>query len=486
MPERFYDVTLLSDLVLSAEGSTVGGHSGQDFLRGSLFLGAVAARMGSSFDSDLLLSGRVRFLNAFPVVSEERTLPVPLSFYKEKGRDWEGAVPYNGIDALSPKPGQQLKQWREGFMTPSGLIREISLTTRMKTAVDRKSRSSREGQLFGYEAIPAGTLFRMAIQADSEDDLKRVTDLLGDGELLLGKSRFAEYGAVRLERRDPPSTQSDPQTQDREVILYLASDLCLCRSGMPVLAPEASDFGLADGTFRLDKSFIHHRRYAPWNSFFNGFMGERQVLCQGSVLVFSMEQEPDLTAIGQKLASGVGRHREEGLGQILVNPAWIIHPPELQRAPAAETVPPTDPGTELTAYLRRMTDRGRFAEEAFQKGRDWADAWSRLGEAIEKSGQEIPGKTQWNRIRELSLRFLGDPAPFMEALRLFCCESLRRKVWTESAVRRENKKISLFDAMAEELTSQPDERALLALHHAAVEMGRSLSRSARQKGGSQA
>ncbi len=78
-----------------------------------------------------------------------------------------------------------------------------------------------------------------------------------------------------------------------------------------------------------DKCFIRTRRYSPWNAYRGGPDLERQVIVQGSVLVFEFEQPVTLTQKHlQRLQSGLGMHREAGLGHVWLEPKLLktLHP----------------------------------------------------------------------------------------------------------------------------------------------------------------
>lgn len=490
MAERFYDVTLLSDVALTEDGATTGGHKGQDYLRGSLFMGVVASCMGKNFDADLLLSGRVRFLNAYPLVEEEVAFPMPFFFNKIKGEDWEGSVP---CLSQNDAPDKQLQQWRSGYLTSSGKVLEIPLKSRMKTAVNRNSRNSEEGQLFGYQHIPRGMRFRMGVQADSEEDLQRVTEFLKEGEVFLGRSRFAEYGAVKLTlSKGSEEPYSAVAPEENRLLLYLASDLVLSREGRVVLVPEPEDFGLSGVRFVPEKSCIRHRRYAPWNSFFNCRMEERQALCKGSVLVFEiLEGSPDVEALQKNLASGVGLYTQEGLGQIWVNPSWLVHPPVLQRAPEKSPKAVSKPASTLVNFLQQRRGLRDAGEKSLQLGLKWAKEWSKISKALIEEYGEAPTKNQWSTLRNLALEHLEDSGTFMRELKKFCTEDLRKKIWKDHEVMQGGELVHMYGAVEKGLGEKPHREKILALHHAAVEMSRLLSRPEPEtedskKGGAQA
>ena len=484
MVEREYEVTLLSDVAVTANAATQGGHRGLDYLPGSLFLGAAVARCMENhpFDPSFFLSGRVRFLDALPVQDGQRTVPLPLCYHKRKEGAWEGAVPCTD-PAAETRKGEQWKQWREGFLTPSGVVlKEVPRSTRMKTAVDRNKRRSEEGKLFSCESLSRGMVLRMRVQAEAPADLERVHAWFHGQELALGRSRSAEYGFVRVQAvgdRVPPVPK--PLEDPRRVVLVLASDLALLRDGMPVLLPRGEDFGLPEDSRLLpEETFLRTRRYVPWNRFFNCRMAERQVLLKGSVLTFQVPDPLDPVALQAALAAGVGMHREEGLGQVEVNPSWVLSPPLLVSPAEPSKASPAKPQTPLVRYLADKVQAQNLSREAFSLGLVWAQEWRKLSDRIAKD-QPVPGKAQWGTIREMAVRCQREPLKLLKELESFCREDLRRKVWLEAQSYRGG---SLYEALAEKLGGNPGLRECLALHHAAVEMSRHLGRKDEKKGGS--
>jgi len=498
MVERCYEVTLLSDVAITADAATVGGHTGLDYLPGSLFFGAaVAASLeeGAPFDPELFLSGRVRFLDALPMIEGARSFPMPLCFHKIKGEKWEKRPPYNALGQESPTKEQQPQQWRKGYMTADGAVWEdLELTYRMKTAIDRQARRSEEGKLFGYEALPAGMKFCCRVQGDRPEDLDRVDRWIGGQRLRLGRSRSAEYGAVELKAWQAPgdgASLSQAKGDPHQLVLYLLSDLALVRDGVPTLLPRGEDLGLEGGTLNLERSFLRQRRYTPWNAFFNGRMAERQVLCKGSVLCFTIPDPVDPATLQRTLEGGVGCHREEGLGQILVNPPWVLSPPPLRKgAPlASEGGQPKAPRSELVGYLGSKANRIALSQEAYTTGLAWAKEWFELSKKIAADGTKVPGKSQWSSLREMAVRFQETPEDLYKKILDFCGKSLRHRAWEAAGTQHRSLKGAIEDSLKVVLKDTREGRRGfpgLALYHAAVEMGRLLARPTeeKRKGGS--
>ena len=83
-----FDLTLRAPLLVTGLGGHPGSARTLPYIPGSVLRGAVARALGDPGTGaerlaefrQLILDGRVCYLNAYPVASERRSLPVPLSF----------------------------------------------------------------------------------------------------------------------------------------------------------------------------------------------------------------------------------------------------------------------------------------------------------------------------------------------------------------------------------------------------------------------
>jgi hypothetical protein len=459
-------LTACSDLVLSARHGTEGGHTCLDYIPGSVLLGAAAAaclRSGRPFDPDVFLSGKLRFANAYPVDPESTesgspTLPVPLAWHYPKNGE---AKLINGVtcslDPESPEVSGQMKQLRKGYFDParvhSGSFPLISTrqTSRMKTAIERGAYGrAAESQLFDYQAIESGQVFLTCIEADRSidaSDFEFIVDALTQSGVRVGRSRSAEFGRVDGARL-PASRESAPAEDEAgRIILYLASDLALMRDGSPVLEPSAEDFGLGSA-YRLDlaHTFVRTRSFSPWIQFRDGYDIERQVICKGSVITFERVETSGQAApavdLQNLLTGGLGLHRAEGCGRVLVNPHFLVNvksatlEKKVGQAISSASVPHSDsarvpePPSVLTSLLsHRLTGR-LLSLEAEPVAKGWSEIALMLMKKVRGEVGEAPGKTQWAAVRTFASSS-ADPEKVRKDLEEFFDNSRRKAMWTE-------------------------------------------------------
>jgi CRISPR/Cas system CSM-associated protein Csm3 (group 7 of RAMP superfamily) len=457
----YYSVELLSNLVLTEDSATEGGHSGLDYIPGSAFLGAVISKHGGKFNPKIFLTGKLRFFDAYPAIAGKRSLPMPLLYYWHKLKGWKKEKPLKPEDDMA-------KQWRSGYFTSSGeVLEEVWLENRMKTAVDRETGKGKDTQLFGYESIPAGLKYIMCVEADSEDDAAMADRILHGKELRVGRSRTAEYGMVRIERLNNYKDEVNTgEVKEGRILFYLESDLALICEGMPKLLPVAADFGLSGG-YKIDLSMtsIRCRQYSPWNSFFKSRMTERHVICRGSVIAFKKGEsspEADLNEIKKILSGGIGMHREEGMGQVRIHPEWLINKPVLNEAKHEGTViEKKGEKPELVSFLEKRKVNRENIILTFNNAAVWAQKLKDTMQSRKKDNLKIPGRTQWSAIRELAAKHRENKEELSKQLTEYCCKTLRSRKWHEGGT-------SVYTEMEKLINGETDpKKAWITLYHAA-------------------
>jgi len=319
---QWLEIELKSDVIVSATAATIGGHESLDYLPGSVLLGAAAGawrnRKGS-FDPEAFLSGKIRFGDGLPIGPDaEMGWPMPQSYHQLKQTAQGESEKIELINALTletkearsySESGNQLQAFRKGRVTSAGHLFDLPSAYQMKTAVSREDLgSAAEGQLFGYDALRAGSRFRARLSWDEgqEDAAGKILALLLSGEVRLGRSRSAQYGEVRISRTTAPAglktleafpDPDDPSKSKLLISIYVLSDLALFNEGTPTFHPLPKDFGLTDCEFVPERSFVRVRRYSPWNAYRNSRDTERQVIRRGSVLTFRIPPGSDAAAL---------------------------------------------------------------------------------------------------------------------------------------------------------------------------------------------
>ncbi len=418
-------LTLIDDLVASERPATEGGHVSLDYLPGAMLLGAAAARLYQDLpraDAHLLFhSGRVRFGDGVPLAEGLACWPMPLCWHEAKGlpavKDDARLNPELVMNLQHRKPpvGRQPKQLRTGHVRADGLVFKVGQSLRMKTAIDADTGRVDESQLFGYESISAGQTFAARIDADPAVPERLwsalVAALTGTGELLLGRSRSAEYGRVKIISSAPLDAYrpTESAAAGATLSLWCLSDLALVdENGQPTLEPSASRLGLACGTIDWDRSFLRFRRFAPWNAHRRAFDLERQVISRGSVIVLKDLAAPLDATQRARLNAGIGCHRESGMGLVSIDAELLAGEQPVFADPIAAITPPGVPRPDhpLIAWLETQygagTERRRSEQDARKLATELKTCYrnARAFAGIANNLPVGPSPAQWGRVYE--------------------------------------------------------------------------------------
>ena len=325
---KYYTCTLLSDIVLNSSLATEGNMSTLDYIPGSNFLGIVAGKIYKSLDKEkaysLFHQGNVSFGDATISIGDTVSFPLPFSFFMDKLDKTIGdhAIYLHHLINQENKPKKdertlQLKQLRTGYvMSNQSIVTEIEKSFSLKSAQDRVTRSSKEGAMFGFEALKKGQLFSFSIQFKENDDVAIVENAL-IGTNRLGKSKNAEYGQVEIKQANESFILETFENKEYTLV-YAQSNLYFSdKNGQATLQPKVEQLGLISGAINSEKSQVRSFSYSPWNSKRKTSSTQRHCIAKGSVFYVENASQPTTKE------NLVGGFIAEGLGRVLYNPFFL-------------------------------------------------------------------------------------------------------------------------------------------------------------------
>ena len=391
MGELTFQVEFLSDIVLPASSNTEGNIEHLDFIPGSNFLGMVAKKYGDFNDSfKVFHSGNVRFGDATMLHEGRATYKMPLSFFHEKLNKNE-MVNHHLIEDFSEF--KQLKQKRKGYITQE--LEEVSIDYNyaQKSAYDKDKRRSRDSSMYGYNAIPSGTLWQFSVRYDGIDseDVERIkSNLLGRKRL--GKSKSSQYGQVRISEAKKSNMVACDSRKTTTVILYAKSRIALVdEEGNPTYNLKYLIEGLDESQIVWEKSQIKTSTFTPYNGAMQTKSYARVVINSGSVIVLENLSEEQL----KSLERGVGVYLNEGFGEVLVNPSFLKKQGRFSLNDAStKSKPKALPITEPIV---------RFLNDKEQKKRENLDLASKVNSFMQehKTLYKNISNAQWGTIRSI-------------------------------------------------------------------------------------
>lgn len=400
------------------QGNTV---LGLDFVPGATILPIIAEALGERAP-ELIRGGHVIVTDATPVIDGRRSVATPRSLMSgDKGRGWletSEVIDARTDDSADAKPiGGWAALGKEAWS-----VGATSLEVRAFANIDDTSQRPSDNGLYTFEVIPAGTVLACEVRATNAvtaDEWKGVLGLDGE-ERAVGRYRRTDFGLVEIATRE---LQLDTPPVDAEggFSLWLTSDAYLT-DDLDVPNPTVS--GLTDAlkarglNVEPKKSYVAVGRRESWTATRALPRDSRPCLAAGSVVTFAPTPGHDLDpkVLGKVLASGIGKDRVEGFGQVRLLPLNAPHNAnKVDPDPAPQqTHPPRDAGDKW-AKFRTLAWREHLADSIRSLAASEGVRSSLVGNQN--------GRAQLGSLREAARSFLGDS------------QSLQR--WVNSARDRE-------------------------------------------------
>jgi hypothetical protein len=423
MMVRYYRCEFLSDVILQSSSNTQGNIQLSDFIAGSNFLGMVAANGGyDAFGEDafdVFHSGVVCFGDGHLLMGDQMSYKIPLSYFNLK----IGEGNYNRIH-LSAEEEQslrdehkQLKQRRTGYMSADAeFCVHPAYRYSQKSAYDRVLRRSKEGEMFGYSALEKGTHWVFKVTYADEKYVEDVEKKLF-AATRLGKSKSAEYGQIKITALgNIPEVQSK-KPDDGLTYLYANSRLALVdENGAPTLTPSIENLGLKSGSIVWEKTQLKTISYNPYNYTRETKEYLRLALAKGSVIVLKDVED-------ENIHTKVGAYLNEGFGDILVNPEFLmIKEPRLEKYSMEEEK------REVEGYNASIVS---FLEKRVAEEKEKFDVAAQVRDVM--SSLVGPSRSQWGQIRTFA-SLAKSKEDLIENITLFIENGVSKKQWRDRKI----------------------------------------------------
>ena len=387
-----YVVTLRAPLLISTSDGDPNSVRAAHYVPGSTLRGAIAATLDADreprFFEDLVLSGRVRYLNAYPAADGDvarRSLPVPLSWRVHKGdagdhghQDLYDLAALSSYDELPEKVDPVDAGYP--FFVPGADLRAVCprLRAHFHHQRDRIAGRATEaiGAIFTYEALEPGTQLvgRIAVDGVEEDGGKdpRVERLKAalTSDLRLGRSRRTQYGGwPRIEVGKPKTCEIDSGWSqllrgDGELSagsrfrLLLTADAVVRDPDTGQVDPAALDAEVRAafaGRVTVERRFSAARLIAGFNAHWRLAVPQVPAVAAGSVLELRATAPIDGPMIRELEDGGLGERRVDGFGRCLVlraaqSPVTWMLPGDVQSEPER---PPEGTGGKLFSSVQQ-------------------------------------------------------------------------------------------------------------------------------------
>ena len=310
----------------------------------------------------LFFNGATRFLNAYPLISGERSLPASFAWKIPKrqqvlqNRSTKSAYAFQDslYQSLTGNPAnqkntaafiQELAKKYPFMSIDNG--KQIIYVTQVETLLAvHSSRSRRKGRaikpaqnettdvlehgaVFQYESLAAGQTFRSYILGDQED-LEALCEVLKQGQhLWLGRSRSAGYGRVSIAGLELESNKAGELSQTikpigTKIYILALSDLILRNAYGDSTTELVSYLREKLGKQNIQATSLSAIRptiIGGFNRTWGMPLPQLQAVQAGSACLLEFNDAISTetqTALLELQTKGIGERRAEGFGQILV------------------------------------------------------------------------------------------------------------------------------------------------------------------------
>lgn len=277
---------------------------------------------------DLFLSGKVRFLPAYPIGCRELeqgdafVMPLSLMRSKDKTQTVDLTAAVENKAGFKKMQGFVVKKDSKLYQINTDV--KIELHMSRSGAGERITGSSRDGNVFNYEYLEPGQLFKGAYLADDDaaELLQKVLRELDVEALHLGRSKSAQYGKCQYAAM-PVKEAQQVALGDK---LYLLAQTPYIAFGSWQRVEQAAEELLGELAARLGCEAAKDglQIFAAAESI-DGYVGVWQAkkqaeraLSAGTLIELRLNGAVDSAKLQAALQQGLGKGTEDGFGQFVI------------------------------------------------------------------------------------------------------------------------------------------------------------------------
>ena len=334
-----YSVFLEEPLLATSIDGDPNSAVSYDYIPGSLIRGAVAGYLATQEDDiartqrDLIFSGAVRFLNAYPTIvlgdQRLRSLPVPASWKVAKLKADQDDIKARDFGLLSREQRSATGATKDlsGFTLGADIqpgryhpSRQIAV----HTLRDRKAGRSTQalGTIYRYDALASGEEFQGVVLTQTIMQAEKIKQILSNAVTCLGGAQGGGYGKVKIS-----AVQTYEDWKEVSVPLFSISAQTNFRLTLLSDTIVKDNFGQSTTDIstalpfpaKLIESYSKTGYVGGFNRKWGLPLPQDQVLKAGSVIVLQALSDISVDQLQNLIEYGIGQRRVEGFGRIAVN-----------------------------------------------------------------------------------------------------------------------------------------------------------------------
>jgi CRISPR-associated protein Csx10 len=481
-----YRITTLAPVLVTNHGGDPNMTTTARFIPGSTVLGIFAAKfpvpaVPKRKDEDdcfyqWFLQGRLRFHNAYIVdkqgACDYNCVPVPYSIQKEKA-----TADIRDLLLTDPDEHERFKH-EPGFChLQEELICCKSVTTSLNFhhARDESTGTSKEGQIFNYEAICNDQVFVGYIEGTPED-LQQFRQIFAEAAYVAyaGRSKSSQYGKIKLEflaeERSQREQKVNPPTAGELSLTMLSDTIIYNDCGF-----STTDTGGLEKLLgvKVKRAFARAGTVQNYVAVWNMKRPAETCFAAGSCFLLEVK-EADIPNLLNLQENGLGERTQEGFGRIALGwqtKAQLSDATQVSSTPARPAGEPPQLTCQIVASIVNNLVQQQVVLEAMEDARDFSKSRpsksliSRL-EAIAKTAGWEPFKEFLDQLKDTAKRQLEGCRDRQNSTTL--CDFLNKRPDRMQKIERSNGYLNGFKNLLDE--------AHLALGQPPMETGETLDR----------
>lgn len=287
-----------------------------------------------------LLSNKIRFSNAYPLVNNKFSIPTPLCFYATKEDGKKLGREKDSISIINESEGNigegYIRVNKKEFCFVDKEILKLVSTYRVENLHIRKIKNSEtdKGSLFRYTAIDKEQNFYSFIQCSEENEGEIIKTI--DNEIVyIGGSKGSGYGRCEIkvdkvldynQIKEMQGIFYDNNLNKILKIYFLSDSIIKDKFGQVI---SHIDTKYIEEKLNIDnveyiKGSVLTTETTGYNATLRTSLPSMTSIKSGSILTYKYEGELDLKLIKKLEIQGVGYRKEEGYGSIIINPCFSV------------------------------------------------------------------------------------------------------------------------------------------------------------------
>lgn len=332
-----YILEALEDIKLAKTVVQIDSEESMDYITGSSIRGAyiykyMVKNMVSDINTgehrDKLLKGGIKFMNAYPVYEDKRTMPFPKCYFAPK----QEIRNFDNTNTLKLRLGidRKLDEGYEKIRMPEFVgfdDNDYQVVNIKKKANLHINKSGEKNILFRYDAIKRGQKFKGIIKAEKQEYVEEIIELLSDDIVYIGGSKGSGYGKCRID--DMQIEEINPECEqfenmydfDNELYLLALSDI-IYRTDLGeyknYIEPDFIKKAMNLSKVEYVDSCIETKRVTSFNNKWNCSTPQIVAIKAGSVFKYRFEGEISSESLICFMDKGIGERKAEGFGRFVI------------------------------------------------------------------------------------------------------------------------------------------------------------------------